>query len=253
MSWFEHDPSRSLLITDCYGPTFQNEGPSAGQLALIVRLSGCNLSCPSCDVPYTWDGTRFSLTEQSRRFSVDTLVECTTKTATRLMVITGGEPLMQQNGLVTLSSRMAELGWRVEIETNGTLVPSAELTAATHLFVVSPKLRGFAAITSPANRINDEALTAFVESGRAAFTFVAQTDDDIEEIIDLEQRFGLYPIWLQPEGTTSHRVLAGTRWLADRALVHRWNLSTRLHALLDTKDPDHTTPPGVSLLGHSAW
>lgn len=246
------DPARSLLVAECSGPTFQNEGPSTGQLALVIRLSRCNLSCPSCDVPFTWDWTRFSPLEQSRRFTVDLLVEWAASSSVRLIVVTGGEPLMQQDGLVPLTSRLAELGYRIEIETNGTLTPRPELTAATHLFVVSPKLRGFAAITSPANRINDEALITFAESGRAVFTFVTQNDADIDEIIDLEQRCGLYPIWLQPEGTTPLWVLAEMRWLADQALIHGWNLTGRLHALL-RKDVRADTPPqDTSAPRHSA-
>ncbi len=232
MAPVRRDVAGSLLVAECVGPTFQSEGPSAGQLALVVRLSRCNLSCPTCDVPFTWDWSRFDPAEESRRFPVDRLVEWAVSSTARLVVVTGGEPLLQQDRLVALVSQLTGLGFRVEIETNGTLAPTPELTAVTHLFVVSPKLLGFAAVASPANRINSEALTAFVDSGRAVFTFVVQTLDDLHEIIDLEQRLGLYPIWVVPEGTTPGRILAGMCWLAEHALAHGWHLSGRLHVLL---------------------
>jgi 7-carboxy-7-deazaguanine synthase len=41
-----------------FGPTFQGEGPSAGRRALFIRLSHCNLSCPGCDTPESWDWSR---------------------------------------------------------------------------------------------------------------------------------------------------------------------------------------------------
>ncbi len=237
------NPASSLLVAEHHGPTFQSEGPSTGQLALVVRLAWCNLSCPSCDVPFTWDWSRFEPGTQSRRLTVDELVKWAASSPARLIVITGGEPLLQQTGLVPLASRLTELGYRVEIETNGTLTPTPELTAATHLFLVSPKLRGFAAMASPANRINDEALTTFAESGRAVFTFVAQSSADLDEISDLEQRLGLYPIWLQPEGTTTDSVVCEMRWLSEHALLRNWHLSGRLHALLRDEDDDEPSNP----------
>ncbi len=209
----------SLLVAQCLGTTFRSEGPSAGQLATVIHLS-----------PYTLS---YSPPSQGRRFTVGELVEWAVSSPARLIVITGGEPLLQHDGLTALATHLAGLGYRVEIETHATLAPTPELTAATHLFVVSPRPHPFAAAaSSPAHRINDEALTAFLDSGRAVFTFVVHTLADIEDILELEQRLGLYPIWVMPPGTTPVRVLAGLSWLADHALTHGWHLSSRLLVLL---------------------
>lgn len=228
----------TLRVADCLGPTFQSQGPSIGQLAMVIRLSDCNLSCAGCDVPFTWDRTRFDLAAQSRRIAVDSLVEWVLSSPARLVVVTGGEPLLQQDGLTVLATRLATLGYRVEIETNGTLVPSRTLTAATHLFLVSPKLRGFAAATDAIERINGPALTAFTETGRAV---VVRTEEDLAELAELEQRHGLYPIWLMPEGIHSEQVLAGMSWLAQPARQRGWNLTARLHVLLH--EPRSVLPP----------
>jgi 7-carboxy-7-deazaguanine synthase len=69
------DLDKTLAVAECYGPTFQGEGPSAGRPALVLRLSRCNLACPSCDVPYTWDWARFSPAAESRRFSASELAK----------------------------------------------------------------------------------------------------------------------------------------------------------------------------------
>jgi 7-carboxy-7-deazaguanine synthase len=216
----------TLLVAECVAPTFQTAGPSAGQLATLVRLAGCNLACPSCDVPFTWDhgdGER-------RRLSVDLLVEWVMSCPARLVVITGGEPLLQPVGLVELATALTDRGYRVEIETDGTLAPAEELVAATHLFVVAPKLGRF---TADASRLNTEVLGSFAASGRAVFCVVVQGLADLAELVALEHRLGLYPIWVAPEGSQAERVLSGMRWLAPHARDLGWNLSGRLHVLLD--------------------
>lgn len=226
------DVAGSLLVAECFGPTFQSEGL---QPASWRWSCGCpDATCPARPATSPSPGTGPG---SIRRRKADASPSTgwwngAVSSQARLVVVTGGEPLLQQDRLVALVSQLAGLGFRVEIETNGTLAPTPELAAVTHLFVVSPKLLGFAAVASPANRINSEALTAFVDSGRAVFTFVVQTLDDLHEIIDLEQRLGLYPIWVMPEGTTPGRVLAGMCWLAEHALAHGWHLSGRLHVLL---------------------
>jgi organic radical activating enzyme len=231
-----HGRDRFLLVEHCVGPVLRGEGPSAGQLAMVVQLSGCGLGCRRCDVPFTWDASRFQLGRQGRRFRIGELVEWVSSSAARLVVITGGEPLEQPAGVLDLATRLAELGYRVEIETNGTIVPSGELVAATHVFVVSPKLSGFAVGTSRAERISEAALAAFVASGRAVFCVVVLDAEDVAELVALEHRLGLYPIWVVPEGTDAVRVLYGMCWLAEHALAHGWNLGTRLHVLLNDAD-----------------
>lgn len=218
--------SGRLRVAECVGPTFQREGPSAGELAMVIRLSGCNLSCPTCDVPFTWRPGRFD-----RAVPIDTLVDWVAGAPARLVVITGGEPLLQQAGVLALTTALVELGHRVEIETNATVPAWPELFAAGPWFVASPKLGGFA--PAEPGRINPAALAGFASAERAAFCVVASTEADVAELAELERRYGLAPIWLAPEGTRAVPVLAGLHWLAQRAIQHGWNLSPRLHALLD--------------------
>jgi organic radical activating enzyme len=64
------EESRGLLVAEMFGPTFQGEGPSAGQRAVFVRTSRCNLSCSWCDTPHTWDWSRFDPHAEARRIPV---------------------------------------------------------------------------------------------------------------------------------------------------------------------------------------
>src|ERR1700737_3534692 len=88
-----------LRVSEVFGPTFQGEGPSAGQLAAFLRLSRCNLNCTWCDTPYTWDARRFDLEAETRRLSAAEAVDRLRAIRTPLIVVTGGEPLVQQAAL----------------------------------------------------------------------------------------------------------------------------------------------------------
>ncbi|MFG1676354.1 7-carboxy-7-deazaguanine synthase QueE [Micromonospora sp. NPDC049282] len=219
-----------LLVADVFGPTFQGEGPSTGQQAMFVRLSRCNLRCPGCDTPYTWDTRRYDLRKHTVAASVEAVAEQVLAAPPTLVVITGGEPLLQQPTLTVLAERLAAAGRRVEIETNGTIVPGPALTAVVDRFNVSPKLPSFAADGD--QPINAAALAAFVATERAVFKFVVTEPGDFNTIGDLTDRYGLAPVWVMPEGAQSGQLVTDLRVLADETLRRGWNLTGRLHVLL---------------------
>lgn len=219
---------QGLRVTEMFGPTFQGEGPSCGQHAVFVRLSGCPLGCIWCDKPYSWDWSRFDPEVESRAVTIDQILGWVHGHPSQLVVITGGEPLAQRS-LVELCTALTAAGRRVEIETSGIIPPTDALTAAVARFVVSPKLAHSG--MSRSRRIRSSALRAFVETGKAAFKFVARVGRDLDEVGELESTYGLTPIWIMPEGTTEEQVLAGMRRLADPVLARGWHLTSRLHIL----------------------
>lgn len=210
--------------------SFQGEGPSAGQRAAFIRLSGCGVGCSWCDEPQTWDWSRFSRDQESSRATVDEACAWAVATGAGLVVITGGEPLAQQRAVTGLAGALAAAGLRVEVETSGTVVPAPELCAAVSMFSVSPKLANSGVPVE--RRIRPDALAAFAACGNAVFKFVACGTGDLDEAGELAARFGLAPVWIMPEGTTASRVLEGMRELADGVLERGWNLSGRSHVLI---------------------
>jgi 7-carboxy-7-deazaguanine synthase len=222
--------TRGLLVNETFGPTFQGEGPSAGQQAFFVRLATCNLTCTWCDSRFSWDWNRHDPRDESHRVAVDVLAETVLAHQARLIVVTGGEPLLQQEPLIDLLAILTGAGRRVEVETNGTLVPDPRLVALVERFNVSPKL---AHAAMPATRrLVPAALRAFTESGKAVFKIVLTGPGDVAELAEIQREFGLDPVWVMPEATTPGAVLAGLRALAEPALAHGWNLGTRLHVLV---------------------
>ncbi|WP_326549977.1 7-carboxy-7-deazaguanine synthase QueE [Micromonospora sp. NBC_01813] len=216
-------------MAELFGPTLQGEGPSTGQRAVFVRLSGCNLDCRWCDTPYTWDWTRFDQAAESREMSVEAVSSWVLSHDADLVVITGGEPLIQHRRLLPLVMALHTAGCRVEIETNGTVDPGSAFTAYARLNV-SPKLAGSGI---PADRrIRPDVLRALCDSGVAIFKFVISEPSDIAELVELQRQLDLSPVWVMPQGTDHQTVLAGIGTLVGPALQHGWNLSSRLHVSL---------------------
>jgi len=92
--------------------TLQGEGPNVGCPAVFVRLGGCNLACEFCD-------TEFENYNSQKLAEIITSVQDYSGNVIKLVVITGGEPLRQP--IEALCQRLIDLGYIVQIETNGTI------------------------------------------------------------------------------------------------------------------------------------
>lgn len=223
-----------LVVAEVFGPTFQGEGPSVGRRAGFVRLGRCNLDCAWCDTPYTWDWDGYDPAKELRREAVATIVEQLDAMAPQIVVVTGGEPLLQQRRLVPLLEGCAARGWPVEVETNGTVAPDDRLVALVRQWNVSPKLANSSVPFD--RRIRPEALAALRATGAAVFKFVVTQSADLDEVTDLVEAHELDPVWIMPEGTDPTMLLEQARQLAGPVLERGWNLTTRLHVLLWSDD-----------------
>src|SRR5512138_388619 len=93
--------------------SLQGEGNNQGRPCLFIRLSGCNLRCRWCDTPASQGG--------GVEMSLEAIVELVVKSGLPYACITGGEPLLQGEGLEPLLCSLHERGILIDIETNGTL------------------------------------------------------------------------------------------------------------------------------------
>lgn len=93
--------------------SIQGETTRAGLPCAFVRLSGCNLSCSWCDTPYARN-------EAGEVLDVDAVAGRLLGFGTRLVCITGGEPLLQPDEVAALASKLVRAGRTVTVETNGT-------------------------------------------------------------------------------------------------------------------------------------
>ena len=100
-----------IKINEIY-KSIQGESSKAGSPCVFVRLTFCNLRCSYCDSEYAfYEGTDFT---------VDKIIEEIKKYDCRLVEITGGEPLFQDECL-ELMKRLCDEGFDVMVETGGSL------------------------------------------------------------------------------------------------------------------------------------
>jgi organic radical activating enzyme len=91
--------------------TLQGEGYHQGKAAYFIRLGGCDVGCVWCDVKDSWDATKHPL------LRIEDLLFNISKTPAKLVVITGGEPLM--HNLDELTRQLQAAGLKTNIETSG--------------------------------------------------------------------------------------------------------------------------------------
>jgi 7-carboxy-7-deazaguanine synthase len=213
----------------------QGEGVTCGLPSVFVRLGLCNLRCEFCDTPYTWDWRRYNPKTEMMGVEIDEIARLVMAQAgenVRNVVLTGGEPLLQARELAALASRLRGEGFRIEVETNGTVLPSDALAASVDQWNVSPKLE-----TSGNLRTRREipaALEWFAREPDAYWKFVVTSRDDLPEIEDLVHRYRVPKdrVVLMPEGTDAETLSERSRWLSVACQQTGFRLGTRLQVFL---------------------
>lgn len=229
--------------------TVQGEGPSTGIPAVFIRLSLCNLACVWCDTPYTWNWTGTNFTHRDAATGAN-LKYCLQKEIVSLtpveimgyvtsiggpnikcVIITGGEPLLHRNSSAfkTLLSTLKSAGYRIEIETNCTLVPGKEIVPFIDQFNVSPKLAN--SNNSLKMRRKNRPYQFFADRENAYFKFVVTGAADLEEIFEVQRLYGIPAarILLMPEGRTDEETRKRSQEIVELCKEHGYRFCNRLH------------------------
>lgn len=95
-------------------PSLQGEGPHAGLPTVFIRTAGCNLRCRYCDTTYAQE------TDTNTEFlTPEEILSRMGRSATKRACITGGEPLLQREAVLSLFGTLDSRGYGVSVETNG--------------------------------------------------------------------------------------------------------------------------------------
>ena len=229
--------------------TLQGEGVSTGMPAIFIRASLCNLHCTWCDTDYTWNwqGTpwphendqqagyqKFKKSDYLIECSIQEIAEKVQTFPCKNLILTGGEPLLQQDAWEALihTLRTIDPDYRIEVESNGTQVPTPAIADAVDQFNISPKLSNSG--NAPSLRESKNAMEWFAQSSKSWFKFVIQSPDDLAEMQALEQRYRIprQRILLMPEGRDEATLHNRRLWLADLCRDHGYRFSDRLHVQL---------------------
>ncbi len=103
--------SRTLIINEIFH-SIQGESSHSGRPCVFVRLTGCNLRCTYCDTTYAFD--------DGSEMTIGRILQEVRNYGCRLVEVTGGEPLAQDNVHHLLTS-LCDEGFEVLLETGGSL------------------------------------------------------------------------------------------------------------------------------------
>lgn len=145
------------------------------------------------------------------------------------LVITGGEPLMQQDELAKLISGLNELGFFVEVETNCTIKPTKEMLELVNQWNVSPKT------SNSGNKLelyeNNECYNLFTSLENAIFKFVVENEGDMNEINGFIKKYEIVKnrVLLMPQASRKKELSLLSRLIKDIAKSNDLGFSPRLH------------------------
>lgn len=199
--------------------TLQGEGFHTGRAAVFCRFAGCNLwsgqerdrhdaICQFCDTDFVGvegpGGGRFTTADEVAQH-VDMVWPNTETTSQKMVVCTGGEPLLQLDD--ALIDAFHRRGFYVAIETNGTL----PVPRGIDWICVSPKAQAELVVRS-----GDELKLVFPQCGDEPHMY---------------RRLQFQYWWLQPmDGPSREQNL---RRAIDYCLAHpEWRLSLQTHKLI---------------------
>ena len=217
---------RSLRVSEIF-ESIQGEGASAGEPSLFLRLASCNLKCTFCDTKYTWDWSAYDYEAEVRHRDIGCVLTDLVARKPRRLIVTGGEPLLQQRALEPLFEALSP-DVVVEIETNGTVPPRPELLERVDHWNVSPKLSSSG--EPEEKRVRPRALGLLRDTGRASLKLVVR-EDDLSEADSLVASLA-WPrerVVLMPEATSRSALAERGPLIAAAALSRRVRYSSRLH------------------------
>lgn len=204
----------SLKVNEIFF-SLQGEVRTAGAPTVFVRLTGCPLRCRYCDTEYAFTG--------GERLTVADILQRVGDYDTRLVTVTGGEPLAQKDTPALLTA-LCDAGYEVSLETSGSIdVRPVDPRVSIVLDIKTP-----GSGESERNRLDN--LGQLSAKDQIKFVICDRADYEwSRDFIAAHDLTRVCEIWLSPEaGQVSPGELAD--WILQDRLPVR--LQLQLHKLL---------------------
>ena len=161
--------------------SINGEGRRAGELAVFIRMKGCNLRCTYCDTLWANEADC-----ESTEMTVDEIVSYIEENKVKNVTLTGGEPLLREGMAELITAILSDPQRRVEIETNGSvdLSPYCELERRPS-FTMDYKM--------PDSGMEHAMLLANMEklSNEDTVKFVVSSRSDMERAVEIMEEYRL--------------------------------------------------------------
>lgn len=179
--------------------SIQGEGQFMGVPAEFIRTAGCSLKCGFCDTKHSW--------EKGKEMTVDGVLDSIGKS--KLVVITGGEPLEQLVSVMELCRRLKEENKNriILIETNGRIFSNSIRLWADEI-VISPKAGIYH--------------SDFLFSGsKVFFKWVVGNEKEADKVLKNMKNRGWKNFGLMPLAGTKGELNRQRRWLVPYCIKNR--------------------------------
>ena len=161
--------------------SINGEGRKVGQLAVFVRLKGCNLNCSYCDT--SWANTPDA---KCTPMTANEIYAKVKETKVRNVTITGGEPLWREGAKELLETFAKDIELNIEIETNGSIDLQPFISIDNRpSFTMDYKLPG--SDMEPQMNLNNLKIL----DKRDVVKFVAGSREDLDKAREIIDRFEL--------------------------------------------------------------
>ncbi len=211
--------------------SIQGEGPNFGKPAIFLRTAQCNLKCTWCDTKYTWDWKNYDFQKEVKEMTIDEVKDAIYALEIKHLVITGGEPLLQQDDLADLLSFLKP-DFYVEVETNCTILPNKMLTDLVDQWNVSPKTKNSG---NPLELCeNNECYYFFANQKNCFFKYVVENETDIPEIKKFVTKYKIPEkrVQLMAQASTKEEISMREKSISELAKSHNFEFSPRLHVAM---------------------
>ena len=216
-----------LKISEIF-ESIQGEGVNTGKPTVFLRTALCNLACTWCDTKYTWDWKNYDYATEVKEMSIKDIKTQIEKYDKNHLVITGGEPLLQQHGLSELIDEL-DSRYFIEVETNGTIMPNNRLQERVNQWNVSPKM------STSGNKLGtyekDSCYRFFSGLQNSFFKYVVKNETELQEVESLIGKYNIprNQVLLMPQAINKEELYSCGPLIQTLSYKHGLMYTTRLH------------------------
>ena len=154
--------NNTLKINEIF-KSIQGESTYTGLPCAFIRLTYCNLRCTYCDTDYSF--------YEGNNMNIDDIINEIIPMNTKLVEITGGEPMLQKN-VIPLMNKLIDMNYTVLLETSGSI----------SLKDVPLEVKKIVDFKCPSSGMKDKNLWSILDEldKESQIKFVVETQEDYE-------------------------------------------------------------------------